>query len=134
MARVVFCGGPIPNPSNNFDEIDVLVRNTDPAQSATVVVRFYDLGVANNTVETLVASQSSTITPQNSDSYQFTNPMSLTNFAVDVRVDMNRSEEVIATAVMPSFTLLSSGDTVFEQFDRQFICRPRGQLEVDFGS
>ncbi|WLR43121.1 hypothetical protein LC087_02625 [Bacillus carboniphilus] len=126
MASIVFTSGNILNNSFFGPTNSVLIRNTDPNNAATVSYRLYDV---TTSPQTLVNQQIFSVSVNTTEEVIF-DPTSLTEFAIDLRVDMNnRSESIMATAVQPTFTLFD-GDGNIVQFERFFVSRPRRTVTI----
>ncbi|WLR43122.1 hypothetical protein LC087_02630 [Bacillus carboniphilus] len=135
MPSVVFCSGPFANPSLQIQSVEVIVRNTSTTEAVTATVRLFDESVQPETLSssTVVNVPASLGANQAGTGSTTLDVSTLTKFAIDIRVDAaTLTQNVIATAVQPGLTLLDSSDE-FIQYERNFVCRPRRKILIDFG-
>ncbi|WLR43469.1 hypothetical protein LC087_04670 [Bacillus carboniphilus] len=124
---IFFTSGPIDNTSLSLTNIEVRVRNTDPANSATVTVRFFD---ESGSPESLNQSNSFTVSAGSVESVLYS-AASLTSFLVEVEVNLsNRSDTITATAVQPTVTAFNGSE--FIQFIRLLVSSPEILQDINY--
>ncbi|WLR42506.1 YncE family protein [Bacillus carboniphilus] len=122
---ILYTTGPIFR--TNLELVFLLVRNTDPSNSASVSVRFFD---ENSSPETLVNSVSFTVNANSTE--RFESPLT-PSFLIEVEIDLaNRSDTTTTAVVQPTLTAFEDATSEFDQFIRLFVSSPKVLQDIDY--
>ncbi|WLR42129.1 hypothetical protein LC087_15390 [Bacillus carboniphilus] len=125
---VLYTTGPIQNTNLYLANIEVIVRNTDPSDSATITTRLFD---ESSSPESLVKSNSFTVNAKSTNSELY-NAAALTSFLIEVEVNLaNKSDKVASTAVQSTVTAFN-GVSEFVQFIRLLVSNPQTLQNIEY--